>query len=188
MSSELQGDDETTRSGLFFDAIRLIKEMREHDTELRRTDGSVRDARSWVRPRFTVLENVPGIFSSNKGEDFRAVLEETIRVIEPEAPGLVVPKDGWPLEGMVYGDGWSVAWTVHDAQHHGVPQRRRRAALVADYGGLSAYKVLSLCYSGEQSGSQVQPLGESLQRDTEQSTAEGQGTAGGTEARPFATG
>jgi len=190
MSSELQGDDETTRSGLFFDAIRLIKEMREHDTELRRTDESVRDARSWVRPRFTILENVPGIASSNRGEDLRAVIEESIRVIEPEAPGLSVPKGGWPKEGMVYGNGWSIAWCEHDAQHHGVPQRRRRWALVSDYGGMAAYKVLSLCYPrnrSEQDGT-LQAFCEGLSGDPEQSTAEGQGTAGGTEAGPFATG
>ena len=189
MSSELQGDEETTRSGLFFDSIRIIKEMRQHDEELRRTDELVRNARSWVRPRFTILENVPGIFSSNQGEDFRAVLEETIRVVEPEAPGIPVPKGGWPPEGMVCGDTWSIAWTVHDAQFHGVPQRRKRLSLVCDYGGMAAYKVLSLCYTPAGCGSeQVCPESESLSGDSEQSGETGQGTAGDSEESPFAAG
>lgn len=188
MTSELQGDAETTRSGLFFDSIRIIKEMREHDKQLRRTDQSVRNARSWVRPRFTILENVPGIFSSHNGEDFREVLEESIRVVEPEAPGLSVPKDGWPPEGMVVGDTWSLAWTVHDAQFHGVPQRRKRVSLVCDYGGMAAYKVLSLCYTPAGCGSeQVCLESESLPGDSEQSGETGQGTSGDSEGCPFAT-
>ena len=125
------------RSGLFMEQIRVIKEMREHDKQL-----------GWagelVRPRYMVWENVPGALSSNKGRDFAAVLEETIRIVEPEAPGIEVPAKGWPTWGGYRDvDGrWSVAWRVHDAQYWGVPQRRRRIALVADFGGDTAHKIL----------------------------------------------
>ena len=92
---------------------------------------------------FMVWENVVGAFSSNKGDDFRAVLEETIRVAEPEAPDIPLPAKGkWPLADCWYGDGWSVAYRVLDAQFWGVPQRRRRIALVADFGGHAAPEIL----------------------------------------------
>lgn len=125
------------RSGLFMDQIRVIKEMREHDKQLGRT-GEL------IRPRYMVWENVPGALSSNKGRDFAAVLEETIRIVEPEAPGIEVPAKGWPTWGGYRDvDGrWSVAWRVHDAQYWGVPQRRRRIALVADFGGDTAFEIL----------------------------------------------
>lgn len=125
------------RSGLFMEQIRVIKEMREHDKQL-----------GWagelIRPRYMVWENVPGALSSNKGRDFAAVLEETIRIVEPEAPGVEVPAKGWPTWGGYRDvDGrWSVAWRVHDAQYWGVPQRRRRIALVADFGGDTAHEIL----------------------------------------------
>ena len=90
-----------------------------------------------------VWENVPGAFSSNKGDDFRAVLEETIRVAEPNAPDVPLPTKGkWPMADCWYGDGWSVAYRVLDAQFWGVPQRRRRIALVADFGGHAAPEIL----------------------------------------------
>ena len=123
------------RSGLFMEQIRVIKEMREADAKSRRTNEP-------VRPRYMVWENVPGAFSSNDGKDFSAVLEETIRVIEPEAPPVYVPQKGWPSAGCIMGDHWSIAWRVLDAQFWGVPQRRRRIALVADFGGHSAPEVL----------------------------------------------
>ena len=125
------------QSGLFMEQIRVIKEMREHDKQL-----------CWagelIRPRYMVWENVPGALSSNKGRDFAAVLEETIRIVEPEAPGIEVPAKGWPTWGGYRDvDGrWSVAWRVHDAQYWGVPQRRRRIALVADFGGDTAHEIL----------------------------------------------
>lgn len=125
------------RSGLFMEQIRVIKEMREHDRQL-----------GWagelIRPRYMVWENVPGALSSNKGRDFAAVLEETIRIVEPKAPGIEVPAKGWPTWGGYRDvDGrWSVAWRVHDAQYWGVPQRRRRIALVADFGGDTAHEIL----------------------------------------------
>ena len=118
------------RSGLFMEQIRIVKEMR--------------DATNGTRPRFMVWENVPGALSSNKGGDFAAVLEETIRVVEPEAPRVDVPERGWPTWGQYrdVGGRWSVAWRVLDAQYWGVPQRRRRIALVADFGGSAAGEIL----------------------------------------------
>ena len=124
------------QSGLFMEQIRIIKEMREADVRRGRTG-------KFIRPRFMVWENVVGAFSSNKGDDFRAVLEETIRVAEPEAPDIPLPAKGkWPLADCWYGDGWSVAYRVLDAQFWGVPQRRRRIALVADFGGHAAPEIL----------------------------------------------
>lgn len=123
------------RSGLYMEQIRVIREMREHD----RANGR---SGEFIRPRYMVWENVPGAFSSNHGKDFAAVLEEAVRVIDPEAPPVPVPEKGWPTSGCLMGDGWSVAWRVLDAQFWGVPQRRRRIALVADFGGQSAPEVL----------------------------------------------
>lgn len=118
------------RSGLFMEQIRIVKEMRaKYGT---------------AYPRFMVWENVPGAFSSHKGADFAAVLTEIIRIVEPEAPCVDVPAKGWSTWGGFRDmDGrWSVAWRVHDAQYWGVPQRRRRIALVADFGGDTASEIL----------------------------------------------
>ena len=126
------------RSGLFMEQVRIVKEMREHD----RANGRTGDM---VRPRYMVWENVPGAFSSNKGRDFAAVIEEIIRIEEPEAPDIEVPEKGWPTWGGYHdevGGRWSVAWRVHDAQHWGVPQRRRRISVVADFGGDTAGEIL----------------------------------------------
>ena len=109
--------------------------MRENDRVAGRTG-------QFIRPRYMVWENVPGSFSANKGADFAAVLKETVRIVEPEAPPVPVPEKGWPTAGCLMGDGWSVAWRVLDAQFWGVPQRRRRIALVADFGGKSAPEIL----------------------------------------------
>lgn len=127
-----------TRSGLFMEQVRIVKELREHDRKSGRTGDM-------VRPRFMVWENVPGAFSSNKGRDFAAVLEEIIRIAEPEAPDIEVPEKGWPTWGGYHdevGGRWSVAWRVHDAQYWGVPQRRRRISVVADFGGDTAGEIL----------------------------------------------
>ena len=95
-----------------------------------------------IRPRYMVWENVPGAFSSNKGEDFRIVLEELAKVKDKDAV-VPLPADGkWTNYGCIMGDGWSIAWRVLDAQFWGVPQRRRRIALVADFGGHSAPEIL----------------------------------------------
>ena len=128
------------RSGLFMEQMRVVKEMRERDRARGRTGHM-------VRPRYMVWENVPGAFSSGnpKGADFAAVLEEIIKVCEPRADVRIgVPDKGWRKSGCYYAaDGsWSIAWRVHDAQFWGVPQRRKRIALVADFGGLSAPEVL----------------------------------------------
>ncbi len=128
------------RSGLFMEQIRIIKEMRKADENRGRSSTN-------IRPRFMVWENVPGAFSSNKGEDFGAVLQETARIVCKEAPIIPVPKKGWPTAGCINGVGdrgglWSIAWRVFDAQFWGVPQRRRRIALVADFGGNTAPEIL----------------------------------------------
>lgn len=122
------GDEETTRSGLFMEAVRIIREMRES------TNG--------IYPRFVIWENVPGAFSSNKGEDFRTVLEEFIKTVEKDAVMPEVPKGGWPYSDSYIGDRWSLAYRVFDAQHWGVPQRRRRIYLVADFRGECAQEIL----------------------------------------------
>lgn len=123
------------RSGLFMEQIRIIKEMREKDAESGRTGVD-------IRPRFMVWENVPGAFSVNGGRDFAAVLEETAKVADKEIPDIPVPKDGWSNSGCIMGRGFSIAWRVLDAQFFGVPQRRRRIALVADFAGGAAPEIL----------------------------------------------
>ena len=138
------------RSGLFMEQLRIIKEMREHDRQLGANDD--------IRPRYMVWENVPGAFSSNKAEDFRIVLEETAKVCDKDAV-IPMPDSGkWTTAGCILGDGWSIAWRVCDAQFYGVPQRRRRIALIADFGGHSAPEILfvrkSLSRDSEQSKSQ----------------------------------
>lgn len=115
-----------SRSNLFYEAIRIVKEMRQ------KTNGKY--------PRYIVWENVPGAFSSNKGEDFRCVLEAVCRVKDDE---LSIPRPAkWPYAGCIMGDGFSVAWRQFDAQFWGVPQRRKRIYLVADFAGGSAGEIL----------------------------------------------
>ena len=121
------------RSGLFMEQIRIVKEMREHDREQGRKGTD-------VRPRFMVWENVKGAFNSNKGKDFQAVLTEIFRIAVPDAPDVPMPDSGkWPYSGLLLDEvgGVSVAWRLHDAQYWGVPQRRERVAIVADFGGMS---------------------------------------------------
>lgn len=116
------------RSGLFMEQIRIVKEMRSHGTN---------------KPRYMVWENVPGAFSSGKpaGEDFRIVLEETARIA---GPAISIPRspNGWANSGSILGDGFSISWRVLDSKHFGVPQRRRRVYIVADFGGQSAPEIL----------------------------------------------
>ena len=120
---------EGARSGLFMEAVRIIKEMREA------TDGKY--------PTFALWENVPGAFSSNKGEDFRVVLEELIKIAEPSAVMPEVPPFGWAYADSYVGDGWSLAYRVFDTQYWPrTPQRRRRIYLVADFRGQRAREVL----------------------------------------------
>lgn len=123
------------RSGLFLEQIRLIREMREVDENRKRST-------EFVRPRFMVWENVPGTFSSAGGEDFRIVLEETVRIAAPTCAVPRPPEGRWHPAGAVMGDGSSLAWRTLDAQYWGVPQRRARIFLVADFGGTSAPQIL----------------------------------------------
>ena len=116
------------QSCLFYQAVRIVKEMRCA------TDGKY--------PRFIVWENVPGAFSSNKGEDFKAVLEAVCSVKDESISVPGPPKGKWANAGTIVGDGFSLAWRVVDAQFWGVPQRRKRIYLVADFAGGSAGKVL----------------------------------------------
>lgn len=114
------------QSSLFLEQIRIVKESRKYHG----------------KPRFMLWENVPGALTSNSGEDFRRVLEETVRIKE-ESVSIPRPANGkWSNAGCIMGDGFSVAWRIHDAQYWGVPQRRRRIALVADFDGQCAGEIL----------------------------------------------
>lgn len=144
------------RSNLFFEAIRIIKEMRDHD---RRTGRAVEH----LRPRYAVWENVPGAFSSNKGADFQAVLQALCEVADPSVSVPLPEKGKWQKAGCIMGDGYSVAWRVYDAQFWGVPQRRKRIYLIADFRSERAGEILF--------------ERESMCRDTAQGREEGQGTA-----------
>lgn len=162
------------RSGLYMEQIRIIKEMREADVQRGNSDVD-------IRPRYMVWENVPGAFSTNGGKDFAAVLEEAIRVAEPEAPDVDVPEKGWPTSGCLFDEmgKWSVAWRVLDAQFWGspsrpLPQRRRRIALVADFGGLSASEIL---FVRKGVSGNIVP-GEQKGKETARDTGEGTGGSG----------
>lgn len=117
-----------SRSNLFYEAVRIIKEMRKS------TNGKY--------PRYAVWENVPGTFSSNKGEDFRCVLEALIGIVQPGTQVPMPEKARWPYADLYLGDRWSVAYRSLDAQYWGVPQRRRRIYLVADFADGSAGEIL----------------------------------------------
>ena len=149
------------QSSLFYQAIRIVEEMRCA------TDGKY--------PRWIVWENVPGAFSSNKGEDFRAVLEAVCSVKGENIPVPEPPKGKWPNAGSIVADGFSLAWRVFDAQFWGVPQRRKRIYLVADFAAGSAGKVLF-----ESEGlSGYSAEGFRAWQGTAGSAAEGIGAAGG---------
>ena len=165
LKHEANGDEETTRSGLFMEAVRIIKEMRKA------TNGEY--------PRFALWENVPGAFSSNNGEDFRVVCEELIKIVEPSAVMPPVPKTGWAYADSFVGDGWSLAYRVFDAQYWGVPQRRRRIHLVVDFRGERAREVL---FEREgvrgyftQSGKAWQGIAENAERGSGADDREGSG-------------
>ena len=195
MRHEALGDEETTRSGLFYEAVRIIKEMRDHD----RSTGR---AAELVRPRFAIYENVPGALSSNGGKDWQAVIQSLLQVVR-EVPDIPVPERGWPSVGSFCGVGddgvpFSLAYKLHDAQYWGVPQRRKRLSIVVDYAGFDAPWILfdpqfertsengephaAVRDSGAKSESgEVRSECEGLPGDTEPGGAPGQGTAAVTE-------
>jgi DNA (cytosine-5)-methyltransferase 1 len=142
------------RSGLFGEAIRIIREMRIA------TNGTF--------PRFAVWENVPGAFSSNGGQDFRTVIEELVRIRDSKAE-IPMPADRWEPAGLAIGKGYSLGWRTLDAQYWGVPQRRRRIFLVVDFAGQRAGEVL------------FEPEG--LRRDFATGRGTGQGVASDIESR-----
>lgn len=157
------------RSGLFMEQIRIIKEMHEiYGTNY---------------PRFMVWENVQGALSSNKGEDFRVVLEETAKVAEPDTVIPGPPKGKWKNSGCVMGDGWSIAWRILDAQFWGVPQRRRRIALVADFRGESAHEILFECKSVpgdfEKGGKEKKRVAGSFEKCSDQTVYDARENEGG---------
>ena len=129
VAGKQKGIHDGERSNLFFEAIRIIKEMR--------------DGTSNQYPRFAVWENVPGAFSSNRGADFQAVLQAFCDICEESGVSVPQPKDGrWKPAGCIVGNGFSVAWRVYDAQFWGVPQRRKRIYLIADFRSERAGQIL----------------------------------------------
>lgn len=182
-----KGDEETTRSGLFMEQMRIIKEMRKAEVENGRTD-------KLVRPRYLVWENVQGATSSNNGDDFRCVLEEIAKVIQEDA---VIPRPDtgkWTNYGSILLDNGSIAWRIHDAQYWGVPQRRRRICVLADFNGFTAPDILfapeyrreskgvnandTVGSVGRGSGCEVQPLKQGVSGHTESCKQEGEETPG----------
>lgn len=116
------------RSGLFHQAVRVIREMRK--------------ASHGLYPRFAVWENVPGAFSSNKGADFHSVLQNLISVVDETAAANLPRADKWQRAGAIVADQWSIAWRVLDAQFFGLPQRRKRIFLIADFATQRAGHIL----------------------------------------------
>lgn len=148
----------STRSGLFYHAVRIIREMRE----------ATKDGPEGPKPTIAIWENVPGAFSSNAGRDFATVLESLV------GGSVDVPWGGWTNAGVAFGSQGQAAWRVVDAQFWGVPQRRRRIILVADFGGERAGQIL------------FEPLG--LSGDYQKGAQAGQGTAGSPADSPGASG
>lgn len=144
------------RSGLFMEMVRLIKEMK--------------NATKGLHPRFALWENVPGAFSSNNGRDFQAVLTEFARIIEPDAPDVPIPEEGWPKAGVLLVSDGSLAWRTHDAQFWGVPQRRRRISLIVDLRGQSAPEILFERKGVSGDTEQGQTAGEDPTRTASEST------------------
>lgn len=176
------------RSGLFMDQVRVFKEMRD---EYRRTNNDGRN----VSPRYMVWENVKGALSSNKGEDFRCVLEEICKIADEDAVIPQPPKGKWPSAGLIVGDGsfgpYSVCWRIHDAQYWGVPQRRARLCVLFDGNGFTAGKILfelqretndsrtkqTIMDTRTESRSEIQSISESMCGDTESCGASGERTS-----------
>ena len=140
------------RSGLFMEQIRIIKEMRCADAARGRTGTD-------IRPRWMVWENVPGAFSSNKGEDFGAVLQETIKIAEPQVPAVSVPKNGWPTAGCLtdVGGKWSVAWECPSVENASHLSQILEASPHPKY-SLSAKACLGIVRRAERRGKELPPL------------------------------
>ena len=171
-----------TRSNLFFEQIRIVKEMRAN----------------YGKPRYMLWENVPGAFGTNGGADFQTVLTEIVRVADPEAPDVPMPEKKWDKSGILYDENgrWSIAWRTHDAQYWGVAQRRKRISLLADFDGLSAPRLVFDQYdgiadcsdqgassncSGDGNGSEVRSQCEGLSGNSEPSGETGEGVAASVE-------
>ena len=182
---------EGERSGLFMDQIRIVKEMRNESKRRMSAEGADVDFR-YIKPRYMVWENVAGVFSSGnpKGADFKAVLEEIVKVVVKDFPDIPIPAKGWSYAGCLDGVGddgipFSICWRLHDAQYWGVPQRRRRIALVADFGGSSASEILfesdGLSRDIEESGEEREGTSSYSERDTDPTISfqERAGCAGG---------
>lgn len=160
------------RSGLFFEQIRVIREMRQRDMAAGRTAFD-------VRPRYMCWENVPGSFSSQRGRDFRIVLEEICGIADGSVSVPRPPGWKWLSAGAVMGDQFSVAWRVLDAQRWPrTPQRRKRIYLVADFGGRTAPKILF----EQESLFGDTAEGEKTRQNAASRTQGGAGAAGGAEA------
>ncbi|MCD8362367.1 MAG: DNA cytosine methyltransferase [Lachnospiraceae bacterium] len=159
------------RSGLFMDQVRIVKEMRKADGGRRIPDHA-------VRPRYLVWENVPGAFSSAGGEDFRAVIEEIVRIKDCSCHVPRPDAGRWGSAGAaILGNQFSLAWRVLDAQFWGVAQRRRRIFLVADFGGLTACQILFKQESLPGNPAEIEGTGQGAAGSVE----EGAGDPGGVE-------
>lgn len=152
---------EGQESGLFREMIRVIKQMRKA------TDGRY--------PRYILFENVPGLFSSNDGRDFQAVLNEFIRILEPNAPDVPCPQEGWPKAGIIFLPLGSLAWRTHDAQLWGVPQRRKRISLILDLRGQTAPEIL---FEPKVMSGNFEPS-QTAKQDPTRTAAESTGVSGG---------
>ena len=166
------------RSGLFMEQMRIVKEMRNESKRRLSIQGTNYDVRH-IKPRFMVWENVAGAFSSGnpKGADFKAVLEEICKVVVKEVPDIPIPEKGWSYAGCIEGVGddgtpFSIAWRLHDAQYWGVPQRRKRIALVADFGGNTAPPILFECKSVSRNIESCEQEGQAASRSVGESTNE----------------
>lgn len=164
------------RSNLFFEAIRIIKEMRERDREAGRAD-------ELCRPQFAVWENVPGAYSSNKGADFQAVLQALCDVRGNDVHVPMPEKGKWKKAGCIVGDGWSIAWRTYDAQYWGVPQRRKRIYLIADFASERAGEILFERESVRGDTAQSRETWEEITTDAARSIAAGFKAGNGSKSR-----
>jgi DNA (cytosine-5)-methyltransferase 1 len=148
------GIQKGTRSSLFFEAIRIVREMLE--------------ATDYKYPRYLVWENVPGAFSSNKGDDFRSVLQSIVDLKDPLSD---VPKPKkWGNAGCIVGDGYSIAWRIYDAQYWGVPQRRKRIYLIGCLGDERAGEILFKPESLRGNTTESRKTGKGAAADAQRST------------------